>query len=168
MNIIHIAGHLGADPEVRYTPSGQKVTTFRVAVNIRKSGKEETIWYRITIWGDRFDKLIPYLKKGSSIIVIGTLQKPEIYTDKEGRQHVSLEITAEMIQFSPFGRTDRSENQTEGGYRQNYSNQSMPQRTAPVHSGGEADYGSPAGAYDGYRFDQVGSNQSAEDDNIPF
>lgn len=159
MNIIHIAGHLGADPEVRFTASGQKVTGLRIAVNTRKSGKEETIWYRITIWGDRFDKMMPYLKKGSSIIVIGTLHKPEIYTDKEGRQHVSLEITAEMIQFSPFGRSDRSENSSEG----NPQKQAYNPRPVPAGVGG-GDYEYPIGNSDGYKFD----SSHAEDDNIPF
>lgn len=107
MNFIFIAGHLGADPETRFTPSGQKVTTLRLAVNVRKGGKEETIWYRITIWGDRFEKMMPYLKKGSAIMVSGELGKPEIYTDREGKQQVSMEVTAENIRFSPFGKTEK-------------------------------------------------------------
>lgn len=108
MNIIELMGHLGADPESRFTPSGQKVTTLRVATTARKAGKEETVWYRVTIWGDRFDKLLSYLKKGSAIIVIGELGKPEIWTDKEGKPQVNLEVTAEMIKFSPFGKGDKS------------------------------------------------------------
>lgn len=108
MNIIQIMGNLGADPETRFTPSGQKVTTLRVATTVRKGGKEETVWYRVTIWGDRFDKMLSYLKKGSSVIVVGELGKPEIWTDKEGKPQISLEITAEFIRFSPFGRGDKS------------------------------------------------------------
>lgn len=104
MNFIQIMGHLGADPETRFTPSGQKVTNFRVAVNVRKGGKDETVWYRITVWGDRFDKMISYLKKGSAIIVVGELGKPEIYNDREGRPQISLEVTAEFLRFSPFGK----------------------------------------------------------------
>lgn len=107
MNIIEILGHLGADPETRFTPSGQKVTNFRVAVNVRKGGKDETIWFRVTVWGDRYDKMIAFLKKGSAIIVLGELSKPEIYTDKEGKQQISMEITAEMLKFSPFGKSER-------------------------------------------------------------
>lgn len=108
MIIIEIAGHLGADPETRFTPSGQKVTNLRVATNIRKNGKDETVWWRVTMWGDRFDKLLPHLKKGSAVIIIGEMtNKPEIYTDREGKSQISLEMTAEIIRFSPFGRTDR-------------------------------------------------------------
>lgn len=108
MIIVEIAGRLGRDPETRFTPSGQKVSTLTVATNVRKSGKDETVWWRVTIWGDRFDKMLTYLKKGSAVIVIGEMGKPDIWTDKEGRPQVSLEITAEIIRFSPFGNPDRS------------------------------------------------------------
>lgn len=107
MNVIQLMGHLGADPETRFTPSGQKVTNLRVATAVRKGGKEETVWYRVTIWGDRFDKMLSFLKKGSAIIVVGELGKPEIYTDKEGKAQVALEVTAEFIRFSPFGKGDK-------------------------------------------------------------
>jgi single-strand DNA-binding protein len=108
MNQITIAGHLGADPEVRFTSSGQKVTTLRVAARVRKGSKdkEDTIWWKVTIWGEQFDKMIPYFKKGSPIIVVGELNKPEIFTDREGRSQVSMSITALNLMFSPFGRPD--------------------------------------------------------------
>lgn len=100
-------GRLGFDPEVRFTSSGQKVTTFRVAVHQRKAGKEETLWWRVTVWGE--NKLISHFKKGSSIIAVGEMVKPEIYTDREGKPQISLNMTAYQISFSPFGRTDRPE-----------------------------------------------------------
>ncbi len=114
MNIVQVAGHLGADPEERVTPSGQKVVTLRIAANSRKSGKDETIWWRVTIWGDRFDRMLSYLKKGSGIIVIGEMNKPEVYNDRNGNPQVSLELTAEVIRFSPFGRSQGQTN-TEPG-----------------------------------------------------
>lgn len=105
MNTITVAGHLGADPEVRYTSSNQKVTSFSLAVRSRKSkDQENTIWFRITLWGEQFDKMVPHLKKGSALIVIGELQKPEIFTDREGKPQVSTGITASSLYFSPFGR----------------------------------------------------------------
>lgn len=104
MNTITIIGHLGADPVTRFTASGQKVTTFTVATNSRKGGADITVWFRVTVWGDRFDKMISYLKKGSAIIVVGELQKPEIWTDKEGRPQITLEITANALHFSPLGK----------------------------------------------------------------
>lgn len=105
MNTIHIAGHLGADPEVRYTPNGNKVTTLRLAARTRRKGQDDTIWYRITVWGDQFDRMMPHLKKGSSLIVIGDLQKPEIYVGKDGSNQVSIDVTAHHLMFSPFGKS---------------------------------------------------------------
>ncbi len=104
MNTMNIAGHLGADPEVRFTSTGKKVTTLRVAARTRKGQKDETIWYKVTIWGEQFDKLMPHLKNGSAVIVTGELQLPEIFTDKEGKARMSLEVWANNIQFSPFGK----------------------------------------------------------------
>jgi single-strand DNA-binding protein len=109
MNYITIAGHLGVDPEVRFTSSGKKVTSFRVATNSRRGETEETTWWKVTVWGEQFDKMISFLKKGSAIIVVGELQKPKIFTDREGASQVSLDITAHSIQFSPFGRSSSSQ-----------------------------------------------------------
>lgn len=108
MNFTQIAGHLGADPEERVTPSGQKVTSLRVATRSRKGGQDITIWWKVTIWGDRFDKMLSYFKKGSSIIAMGEMNKPEVYTSKDGQPQVSLELVASDIRFSPFGRSDKS------------------------------------------------------------
>lgn len=122
MIIVEIAGRLGKDAESRFTPSGQKVTTLTVATNVRKSGKEETVWWRVTIWGDRFDKLMPYLKKGSAVIVVGEMGKPDIWTDKEGRPQVSLELTAEIIRFNPFGSSEKSSQEQNTQSTQSHTN----------------------------------------------
>lgn len=105
MNQAFIAGHLGSDPEVRFTSSGQKVTTMRVGARGRKG---ESIWWRVSVWGEQFDKMIAYLKKGSPIMIFGEISKPDIYTDKEGKAQTSLHITATNLLFSPFGRPDGS------------------------------------------------------------
>ncbi|MGR3973547.1 MAG: single-stranded DNA-binding protein [Candidatus Rhabdochlamydia sp.] len=108
MNHTMIAGHLGADPEVRFTSSGQKVTTLRVAARARKGSKDETIWWRVSVWGEQFDKMIAYFKKGSSIIVMGEIHKPEIFTDRDGKPQISMSVTATSISFSPFGKPDQT------------------------------------------------------------
>jgi len=107
MNQATIAGHLGSDPEVKFTPSNRKVTTLRVAARARKGGKDETIWWRVTIWGEQFDKMMAYFKKGSPIIVQGEMDL-EIFTNREGKAQISAGITAHNIMFSPFGRTDQA------------------------------------------------------------
>jgi single-strand DNA-binding protein len=114
VNFINIAGHLGADPEVRFTPSGQKVTTLRLAAKVRRSKKDETIWWRVTIWGEQFDKMMPHIKKGSAIMAFGEMNKPEIFTDRDGKPQISMGMTAIQISFSPFGRSDRQQETNSG------------------------------------------------------
>jgi single-strand DNA-binding protein len=116
MFTVQIAGHLGKKPETRFTPSGQKVTNFSIATNHRKGKEDITQWVRVVIWGDRFDKLLAYLDKGSAIIVTGRMNPPSSYTDKEGRLQITLEVTAEMIDFSPFGKGRTGEQQNEGSH----------------------------------------------------
>jgi len=170
MIIIQIAGRLGRDPESRFTPSGQKVTNLTVAVNIRKGGKEETtVWWRVTVWGDRFDKMMPYFKKGSAIIVVGEMTKaPEIWTDKEGRPQTSLELTAEIIRFSPFGSPDKDGKEQTGAGQ--YSNASAQQGQSSQGNEPFADYSSTQGQQ-GFSSGQGSGNysQSAQsEEQLPF
>ena len=135
MIIIHIAGHLGSDPEVRFTPSNQKVTSFRVATNIKRGDKEKTVWWRVSCWGDRFDKRLAYLKKGSAVIVVGEMGIPDIYTDKSGNQQISLEITAEMVSFSPFGNGGRSGGESSNQGAEEMVGPSMASKASGVQPG---------------------------------
>lgn len=153
-----IMGHLGADPEVRFTSSGQKVTTLRVASNQRRGGKDETFWWRVTLWGESFDKVLSYFKKGSAIIVSGEMLKPEIYTDKEGAPQVSLNLVAYHIAFPPFGRGERQE----GGQQQGQS--SYGQGQSAYSGGGE----SPSGQEQGQGQPQYEESNAFAEDEIPF
>jgi single-strand DNA-binding protein len=169
MNFINIAGHLGADPEVRFTSSGKKVTTLRVATRTRKGQNDETIWWRVTVWGEQFDKMIAYLKKGSPVVVFGELQKPEIFTDREGKPQISMEITASLLQFSPFGKPG-----TAGGPSQETAGQVQPPQhgqAAPAAPFGASHPEVPANLYMG--FPAGGSKASSPqgqtfDDEVPF
>lgn len=164
MNYTWIAGHLGADPETRFTSSGQKVTTLRVAVKSRKGKNEETIWWRVTIWGEQFDRMMPYFKKGSPIIVNGEMQKPEIFNDREGKPQVSVGMVAHHISFSPFGLKSKegqgSSFSSDGGQNfgsQGSSRQDSNDNSDPFNMGG---VGATLGAGAG------GDNFS--DEEIPF
>lgn len=175
MNILHIAGRLGRDPEKRFTASGQQVTNFTVAVNYRKGGKEEaTMWIRVTVWGDRFDKLIAYLKKGSAVMVVGEMHPPSVYTDKEGRQQVSLDMTADMIKFSPFGNPDRPGEEGAGaaGHQAATHSQTQAQTAQQTnqYEGGFANAAASQGPSRGTasNFGQQASRPAAEEDNLPF
>lgn len=154
MNLIEIIGYVGNDPEERMTPSGKKVISFRMADNIRSGDKEETIWWRISIWGDQFDRMMPYIKKGSALIVHGEIRrKPETYQDREGQVQVSMEITATQIRFLPSSqKTDRSATTSSGG--NSYGSE-------------ERSYAStPSSAPGGFRPGQASDEFS--DDNLPF
>jgi single-strand DNA-binding protein len=75
---IIIAGNVGRDPEMRYTPSGQAVTSFSVATNRQYTNNngetvKETIWFRISAWGKTGETCNQYLKKGSKVLVEGRL-----------------------------------------------------------------------------------------------
>ncbi|HEY5259835.1 MAG TPA: single-stranded DNA-binding protein [Rhabdochlamydiaceae bacterium] len=121
MNQTTIAGHLGADPEVRFTSSGKKVTTLRVAARARKGKEDSTIWWKVTVWGEQFDKMIPYFKKGSPIIVVGDLNMPEIFTDRDGKAQVSMSLTALNLMFSPFGRPEGHAQEGQGAPNPEYA-----------------------------------------------
>lgn len=114
MNLIQIAGYLGSDAEERFTPNGKKVISLRVATRAWQGGKEETIWWRVSLWGDRFDKLVPYLRKGAAVVIVGEMGKPETYVDREGKTQVSLNITAEIVKFSPFGKGEKNTENQQG------------------------------------------------------
>lgn len=131
MNFIHIAGHLGADPEVGFTTSGKKVTTLRVATKTRRNQENDTIWWRVTVWGEQYDKMVPYLKKGSPIMAMGELKKPEIYTDREGKPQPSMEITASHLQFSPFGKSQEGAPQATPGFTPAANPQQTSSNSAP-------------------------------------
>ena len=149
MNQTTIAGHLGADPEVRFTSSGKKVTTLRVAARARRTKNDETIWWKVSVWGEEFDKMIPYFKKGSPIVIVGEMNKPEIFTDREGRPQVSMSMTALNLMFSPFGRPDGQGHQQHG------------EHAAPAPVAQEAFAGEPA------TYGQ-GKGAAFSDDEIPF
>lgn len=153
MNFVFIAGHLGKDPETRFTADGTKVTTLVVATHSKKSGKEDTIWWRVTVWGDRFDKMMTYFKKGSAIMVKGELFKPETYVDKNGVVQIgSLEVRADSLHFSPFGKPDQN-----GQPSSNQSHTSAPQHkeAAPVTAGTAMSHAAH-------------ENFESEDDQLPF
>jgi single-strand DNA-binding protein len=104
-----LIGNLGRDPEMRYTPSGQPVTSFSVASNRSYTGSngekvDETIWFRVTAWGKQAETCNQYLRKGSKVLVEGRLTPdknggPRIWTKQDGTPGASFEITANTVRF---------------------------------------------------------------------
>lgn len=98
LNKVMIIGHLGKDPEMRYTPSGRPVTTYTVAVSRSWNSADgerhtETEWFNIVAWGNLAEICKQYLTKGQQVYIEGRLQTRR-WDDKEGQKHTSVEIVA--------------------------------------------------------------------------
>lgn len=172
MFFVQIAGRLGKDPETRFTPSGQKVTTFNVAINQRKGKEEVTTWVRVTLWGERFDKMVTYLKKGSGVIVSGRMNPPASYTDKEGRTQIALEITAEMMEFNPFFNKDEKSGENQGSQnyastQHDYSSQGSQAHEEP-YQGNSSYANSKSNAYGSNTLTGQGAQNDYGDEKLPF
>jgi single-strand DNA-binding protein len=101
---ITLVGNLGRDPEMRYTPSGVPVASFSVATSKRYQSQDgqwqdKTIWFRVTAWRKTAETVSQYLTKGSKVLIVGELEEPRTYVDKDGNTQVSLEVTAQTIRF---------------------------------------------------------------------
>jgi single-strand DNA-binding protein len=102
LNKVMIIGHLGRDPEMRYTPSGNPVTTFRVAAsrswkNSEGERRTETEWFNVVAWGSLAEICKQYLTKGQQVYVEGRLQT-RYWDDEEGNKRSTVEIvTREML-----------------------------------------------------------------------
>ena len=105
-----IVGNVGKDPEMRYTPSGQAVTSFSVASNRQYTtgnGEQvkETIWFRVTTWGKQAEVCNQYVKKGMKVLVEGRLTPdkatggPRVWTKQDGSAGSSFEVNAAMVRF---------------------------------------------------------------------
>jgi single-strand DNA-binding protein len=105
-----IVGNVGRDPEMRYTPSGQAVTSFSVASNRKytsSNGEQvsETIWFRVSAWGKQAEICNQYLKKGSRVLIEGRLTPdkasggPRIWQRQDGSSAASFEVTAQTVRF---------------------------------------------------------------------
>ncbi len=104
-----LVGNLGRDPEMRYTPNGTAVTSLSVATSRRYSTadgqqKEETVWFRVSVWGKQAEPCNQYLSKGSKVLVEGTLVPdenggPRIWTGSDGKPRASFEVRANTVRF---------------------------------------------------------------------
>jgi single-strand DNA-binding protein len=98
LNKVMIIGHLGRDPEMRFTPSGRPVTTFTVATNRSWNTGDgerhsETEWFNVVAWGNLAEICKQYLSKGQQVYVEGRLQTRR-WEDSEGAKHNNVEIVA--------------------------------------------------------------------------
>ena len=101
---ITLVGNLGRDPEMRYTPSGVPVTNFSVATSRTWTGPdgqrhEKTVWFKVTAWRRLAETCGEYLTKGQRVLVVGEVEEPNTWTDREGNTRASLDVTAQTVRF---------------------------------------------------------------------
>jgi single-strand DNA-binding protein len=102
LNKCMIIGNLGRDPEMRYTPSGQAVTQFTVAVNrnykdAQGERQEETEWFRVVAWGQQAEFSAEYLRKGAKVYIEGRIQTRQ-WEGQDGQKRYTTELVANTIQ----------------------------------------------------------------------
>lgn len=109
LNRVFLIGNLTRDPELRYLPSGQAVTTFTLAANrVYTAGtgerKEDVSFIRVVVWARRAEVCNEFLRKGSPVFVEGRLQSRS-WEAQDGTKRSSIEVVANNVQF--LGRAPR-------------------------------------------------------------
>jgi single-strand DNA-binding protein len=176
VNKVILVGNLGADPEVRYLPSGDAVANIRLATTDRykdkASGdfKEMTEWHRVAFFGRLAEIVSEYLKKGSSVYIEGRIRTRK-WQAQDGTDRYSTEIVADQMQMLG-GRSGGASMGGDMGDDGGYSRQPAEQPRgggrasgggggAPRASGGGGGGGGRSNAPAGGGFDEM-------DDDIPF
>lgn len=124
LNKVQIIGHLGKEPEMRYTPSGKPVTTFSVAVSRSWNSADgerhsETEWFNVVAWGNLAEICKQYLTKGQQVYIEGRLQTRR-WDDKEGVKHTSVEVVAnEMMMLGDRKDHNSTQSSSESGTPEN-------------------------------------------------
>ena len=108
VNKVILIGHLGADPEIRYTSGGAAVANLRLATTenwVDKTGQrtERTEWHRVVLWGKTAETASQYLTKGRQVYIEGRLQTRE-WQDKDGNKRFTTEIAGNTMLM--LGRGD--------------------------------------------------------------
>jgi len=103
LNKVILIGNLGSDPEMRFTPDGKAVTSFRMATNYRYTtsageSREETEWFRIVVFGKQAEQCNQFLTKGRQVYVEGRLHVRN-WQGQDGQMRTSLEVTANRVLF---------------------------------------------------------------------
>lgn len=118
VNKVILLGNLGADPELKYLPSGQAVCEMRVATTFEYKDKsdqkqERTEWHKVVVWGKTAENVSKYLRKGQQTYVEGRLQTRS-WDSPDGKKNYTTEIVAEQVVFLRGGD---SASRSDGGFK---------------------------------------------------
>ncbi|KWD80060.1 single-stranded DNA-binding protein [Burkholderia ubonensis] len=180
VNKVILVGNLGADPEVRYLPSGDAVANIRLATTDRykdkASGefKEMTEWHRVAFFGRLAEIVSEYLKKGSSVYIEGRIRTRK-WQGQDGQDRYSTEIVADQMQMlGGRGGSGGGGGGDEGGYGGGYGGgggrgEQMERGGGGGRAGGAARGGSGGGgAAQSRPSAPAGGGFDEMDDDIPF
>ena len=162
VNKVILVGNLGADPDMRYTPSGQGVCELRVATseswNDKNGQRQERVeWHRIVVWGKRAEVCSKYLSKGRQVYVEGRIQT-RTYDDKDGNKRYITEVIANDVQFLGGGNREGAGAGAGGGGGGGGRKDDGPPPSDADFGGSGAGYGAGGG----------GGGGGGPDDDIPF
>ncbi|KVC92411.1 single-stranded DNA-binding protein [Burkholderia ubonensis] len=178
VNKVILVGNLGADPEVRYLPSGDAVANIRLATTDRykdkASGefKEMTEWHRVAFFGRLAEIVSEYLKKGSSVYIEGRIRTRK-WQGQDGQDRYSTEIVADQMQMlGGRGGSGGGGGGDEGGYGGGYGGgggrgEQMERGGGGGRAGGAA-RGGGGGAAQSRPSAPAGGGFDEMDDDIPF
>lgn len=161
MHKIIIIGNLGRDPEMRYTPNGQGVTSFSVASNRRYrtadgEQREETMWFNVNAWGRQAEICNQYLTRGSQVYVEGTLTT-RIFTGNDGQPRISNDVR--MTEMQMLGSRGGGMDDDQSSYG-NQGGRGMDDYESPAGYGGGMGGGRGMGGNFGGQSDDI--------DDLPF
>ena len=103
LNKAMLIGHLGRDPELKYTEGGKAVAKFSIATSEKWKDKEgesseKTVWHNIVAWGKQAEVINQYLSKGSPVYIEGRIENRS-YDDKDGNKKYISEVVVQQFQF---------------------------------------------------------------------
>lgn len=164
INKVILVGHLGRDPEVRYTPNGKAVASFSVATSKNWTDKQgqrqdRTEWHRIVVWDKLAELCGEYLAKGRQVYIEGELQTRD-WTDRENNKRQTTEIRALEVQF--LGGRDGA-----GGGSGAGGGGGAPRRAASMTAGDMAG-GHSGGHHGGGNDTGLDYGPPPSDDDVPF
>lgn len=129
LNSVCLMGRLVADPELRTTPAGVSVCSFRIAVdrNYQPKGQEkQTDFINIVAWRERADFVSRFFHKGSMVVVQGSIHT-DSYTDRDGNKRTSFSVQADNVMFG------ESKNSS-GGYQNSGSAPAFDTPQTPAYN----------------------------------
>ena len=102
VNVVYLLGHLGRDPELRYSQAGNPVTRFSLATNEYSKEGDRVEWHSVVVFGQAAENCCRYLHKGSCVHVEGSL-RTRSWETQSGEKRYTTEIIARRVQFLEKG-----------------------------------------------------------------